>query len=229
MRKRSSFVRLGAAVAALSALLGLPLTSAPAAHADDPAVTLTTLYDAEGSSTIGSIGVTMPIDPTLLTETLDVNTSNIIDGTMPIPSQRTQFDAFGFIPMRATVSLTQVGPITGTLRKSPTNPRDLVITSDVAYTIRLSDVEAKVFGVWTPMFVGDHCRTADPVQIHVATPAGESFNVFTGGTVEGTYTIGNFTGCHAFFIPGLGSVAVNALVPGSDNAISLQLSNGRHP
>lgn len=227
MTKRPSLARTAAALAALLGL-GMLGTPTPAAHADDTDTTLTTLYDAQGTSTIGSIGASMPIGPTVLTETLDVPTKNIIDGTLPIPSQQVQFNAFGFLPVRATVSLTQVGPITGTLRPGPV-PRTNVITADVSYTIRLSNVKALIFGIWTPMFVGDNCRTADPVDIAVKTPDGQTFNVFSGGPVAGTYTIGSFTGCSAFFIPGIGSVAVNTLVPGSNNTIALQLSNGRSP
>lgn len=225
MKKHPSRTRAAAALAGLLGFAMLSLT-APPAHADD--TTLTTLYDAEGTTTIGSIGASMPIGPTVLTETLDVPTKDIIDGTLPIPSQQVQFNAFGFLPIRATVSLTQVGPITGTLRPGPA-PRTNVITADVSYTIRLSNVKALIFGIWTPMFVGSHCQTEDPVDIAVATPEGQTFNVFSGGPVTGTYTIGDFSGCHAFFIPGIGSVMINTLVPGDDNTIALQLSNGRNP
>lgn len=227
MKKRPSLARTAAA---LAVLLGLSMLGAPTptAHAEDTDTTLTTLYDAQGTTTIGSIGASMPIGPTVLTETLDIPTKNIISGTLPIPSQTMQFNALGFLPMRATVSLTQVGQITGTLRPGPA-PRTNVITADVSYTIRLSNVKALIFGIWTPLFVGDSCRTAEPVDIAVATPEGQTFNVFSGGPVAGTYTIGSFTGCSAFFIPGVGSLAINALVPGSDNTIALQLSNGRYP
>ncbi|TQK69700.1 hypothetical protein [Nocardioides sp. SLBN-35] len=227
MRKHTSLAR---AASALTVLLGLSMLAAPAptAHAEDTGTTLTTLYDAQGTSTIGSIGSSLPIGPTVLTETLDIPTSNIIDGTLPIPSQQVQFNALGFIPIRATVSLVQVGPITGTLRPG-TVPRSNAVTANVHYTIRLSNVKALIFGIWTPMFVGDNCRTAAPVDITVKTPDGQTFNVFSGGPVAGTYTIGDFTGCSAFFIPGVGSLAINAMVPGSNNTIALQLSNGRYP
>lgn len=225
MKKRP--FTLARASAALVALLGFAMVSgyAPSVQAAD---TLTTAYDASGSTTIGSTGTTMPIGPTVLTETMEVGPNNIISGTMPIPSQQVQFNAFGFLPIRATVSLSQVGEITGTLRPGAT-PRTNVVTADVSYTIKLSNVSAKIFGIWTPMFVGDHCQTADPVDIRVSTPAGQTFNVFSGGPLAGTYTIGEFSGCHAFFIPGVGSVMVNTLVPGSNNTIALQLSNGRMP
>jgi hypothetical protein len=53
----------------------------------------------------------------------------------------------------------------------------------------------------------------------VAIAAGATkFNVLAGGTLTGTYTIGNFAHC------GLTTGLVNLLVPGSGNTVSLTLA-----
>jgi len=59
------------------------------------------------------------------------------------------------------------------------------------------------------------------VEIDAATPAGQTFNVFSGGALTATYTIGNFANCG--FTTGL----INALVPGPNNTLSLTLSDGQ--
>ncbi len=223
--------RLAVVVAAAASLLFLG--SAPAAQAQDPNPTLNVDYDAVGTTYIGSqVDATMPIGPSTLESTLDVVTGEIVAGSLPIPSQQLNFDIFG-IPARATVTLTQVGELTGAL--IPTGPLgEARLESDVAYDIKISNIETRVFGIWWPLAVGSNCHTISPAQISVSTPEGEAFTLNGGGRVAGTYTIGKFTGCtplNFFNIPGFfpwfGSVPINALVPGSNNTIDLTINNPR--
>lgn len=214
---------LAVAVVSASLLTGVLATPASA----DPNPTLTDLYDAVGTSHVGSINADLPIAPTTLTETLDATTLQIIDGTLPIAPQQITFNALGFIPIRSTVSLIQTSPVTGALTPGPDGN---VITSTVSYTIKLSNVAVNVFGFWMPLFIGDHCQTINPVSITASSPAGQYFDVLNGGTVTGKYTIGNFQNCAPLDLPdffGVGSLPINALVPGTNNTINLQLSNGR--
>lgn len=207
----------------------------PAAHAEENP-TLDTIYDAVGSTHIGAqVDADMPLGPTEIRVKLDLVTTNIVDGSMPIPSKVVNFDIFG-IPSRATVTMTQVGPVTGTITPIPGQRGKNVLVSNVAYDIRLSNVQARVFGIWWPLAVGSNCHTVNPVQIEAKTPEGEFFTVLAGGRVTDTYTIGSFTGCtplNFFDIPGFfptfGSIPINALVPGTDNTLSLTLSNPHAP
>ncbi len=225
---RRSRLALGAAALSL-----LALTAAPAAQADTPNPTLTVKYDAEGSTYIGSqVDATMPLGPSTLTSTLDLVTGDIVAGSLPIPSQQLSFDVFG-IPARANVTLTQVGELTGALLQTDQLGKAR-LESEVAYDIKISNIEAKVFGIWWPLGVGSNCHTINPAQISASTPEGEFFTINGGGRVTGDYTIGNFTGCtplNFFDIPGFfpwfGSIPVNALVPGSDNSIDLTIDNAR--
>jgi hypothetical protein len=223
---RRNWLRLLAAATAL--VLGAGLVAAGPASAD-PDPTLTDVFDAVGTSHIGSINASLPLGPTTLTESLDVVNLNIVDGTLPIPSQQVQFNALGLVPVRATVSLIQASPVTGTI-----TPIDdlghLKLVSHVSYTVKLSNVSFDLFGLWVPLGIGNSCQTINPAAITVSTPAGQSFDVANGGQVTGTYTIGQFQNCAPLNFPdffGIGSIPINTLVPGTNNTISLQLSNGR--
>lgn len=223
--------RLAVVVAAAASLLFLG--SAPAAQAQEPNPTVNVDYDAVGSTYIGSqVDATMPLGPSTLSSTLDVVTGEIVAGQLPIPSQQLNFDIFG-IPARATVTMTQVGELTGALLQTD-QLGQARLESNVAYDIKISNIEARVFGIWWPLAVGSNCHTINPVQIAANTPEGEYFSVNTGGRVTGTYTIGKFTGCtplNFFNIPGFfpwfGSIPVNSLVPGSNNTLDLTISNPR--
>jgi hypothetical protein len=216
--------RIVVAAASASLLAGV-LLATPAGADPDP--TLTDAYDAVGTTHIGSINADVPIAFTTLTETLDVNTLQIVDGSLPIAPQQVSFQALGFIPIRSTVSLIETSPVTGSI--TPTENGN-VITSKVSYTIKLSDVAVNVLGVWVPLFVGNNCRTINPVTISASSPPGQYFDILDGGTVTGKFTIGNFRDCAPLQLPdifGIGSLPINALVPGTNNTATIQLSNGR--
>lgn len=228
-RRRPSLVAgvIGAAAA-------LMLAFTPAASADEAAnPTLKVDWDAEGTTHIGGgVDASSHIGPTVLHSEFDPMTLEIVDGTMDIPSSVMNFDVLG-IPARATVSLSQASPMTGQI--TTTGLGEGSLTSDVSYDIQISDLEAKVFGIWWPLGVGSNCHTIDPVDITASTPEGEVFTIGDGGPLEGTFSIGNFTGCtplNFFDIPGFfpwfGSIPINAIVPNSDNTIELNISNPRY-
>ena len=226
-RRRTWVATAFAALVATALLVG-----APAAQASQNP-TLEIDYDAIGTTHIGSqVDSSMALGPSVLESTLDVTNGHIVGGSLAIPTQTMSFDIFG-IPAQAKVTMTQVGPLTGAI--VPTDQlRKSRLSSTVAYDIKLSDVKAKVFGVWWPLAVGSRCHTAEPVDITASTPEGEFFTVNGGGRVTSTYTIGSFTGCAALnffdipgFFPWFGSIPINALVPGTDNTLELQLSNPR--
>ncbi|HVV24947.1 MAG TPA: hypothetical protein VHF06_36285 [Pseudonocardiaceae bacterium] len=188
------------------------LAAVPAtASADTGPVVLTVAYDVSGTSTVAKTNSTIDLGPATLTTGLDAQGN--FTGTLPLPPTTTSFKALGLLPTTATVSFVPAGPVTGALSAHP----NVMITSTATYYLRLSDVT--VAGL--PALVGDHCQTKDPVTIPANTPDGQTFNITTGGTVTGTYTIGAFDHC------GLTTPLINLLVPGSGNTVTLQLSNGR--
>jgi len=232
--RRPSYLRLTSLAATLSSALLASVLLAPApTYAEDPHVIITNDLDAAGTTHIGAgVNADMSIGPTILTVTLDLTTKEISDGVMPIPSRVVTFSVFG-IPTRATVTMTQKTPLTGQL--SPTGIRaQYDLDAAVSYDIRLSNVQARMFGIWWPLAVGSNCHTIDPVQINAHSPEGRWFMLTQGGPATATYTIGNFTGCtplNFFDIPGFfptfGSVPINAIVPGSNNTLDLELRNPR--
>ncbi|MFJ9314999.1 hypothetical protein ACIRN4_12460 [Pimelobacter simplex] len=224
---RRTFRKLAVMATALAAM-AVGFGTAPA-HAAE----VTNDFDANGTTHVGgSVDASMPIGPTILTVDFDLTTRDISDGLMPIPAQVMNFDIMG-IPARSTVTMTQKTPLSGTLTPSGIRAK-YIMDSTVSYDIRLSNVEVKVFGIWWPLAVGSNCHTIDPVVINAKSPAGEYFMLTQGGPAEATYTIGNFTGCaplNFFDIPGFfpwfGSIPINAIVPNSDNTLSLNLTNPR--
>lgn len=204
---------------------GLCFTLAAPAQAADP--TLTESYTAVGSSHIAKINADLPITKTKLTATLDLNNFQITKGTLPIAPQVVSFKALGYIPIRGTTTLTQAGPITGSL--TPTDAGN-ILKASVAYTIKLTNLQVQFLGVWLPLNVGNNCQTISPAVIPVASPKGKYFDIANGGTVTGTYTIGNFQNCAPLMLPdpfGIGSLPVNALIPGPNNTVNLKLSDGK--
>lgn len=186
------------------------LAGVPAAAGADPVV-LTVAYDASGTSTVAKTNSTVALGPATLTTKLDAKGN--FTGSLPLPPTTTSFNALGLLPTKATITFLPAGPVTGFLSAHPTP----AVTSTATYYLKLSDVT--VAGL--PAFVGDHCQTEQPVAIPANTPAGQTFNITTGGTVTGTYTIGDFADC------GLITPLINLLVPGPGNTATLQLSNGR--
>lgn len=173
-------------------------------------VVLTVAYDASGTSTVVKTNSTVTLGPTTLTAGLDAQGN--FTGTLPLPPTTSSFKALGLLPTTATVTFIPAGPLTGNLSAHP----NVMVTSTATYYLQLSDVT--VAGL--PAFVGDNCVTDQPVTIPADTPAGQTFNLTTGGTVTGTYTIGNFDNC------GLITGLINLLIPGPGNTATLQLSNG---
>ncbi len=187
----------------------LALAAAPARAAGGP--TITVAYDAAGSSTVKKTGSVVPLGPTTLTTVVSGDGS--FTGSLPLPPQRTSFAVLGFVPVSATVTFVPAGgkrQVTGTLLQGK-------VRSKARYYLQLSDVT--VAGL--PGFVGDACRTVDPVVIPANTPKGQKFDLTSGGVLAGSYTIGQFANCN------LQTPVINALIPGTDNTQSITLSNGR--
>jgi len=63
------------------------------------------------------------------------------------------------------------------------------------------------------------CQTKDPVVVRLASKPG--FNAIAGGTVAGSYTIGDFSHCE------LATLLINLTIPGSGNTITLKLGKAK--
>ncbi|MBA8924852.1 hypothetical protein BC739_002051 [Kutzneria viridogrisea] len=106
-----------------------------------------------------------------------------ITGTLTLPPSRGYFVSFGFVPVTATVTLTPSDKVTAVLL-------DGKLTTTIKLGMRLSEV--KVNG--TPLDVGTHCESAQPLEI---TQSGAFSSPLTSGSIAGSYTIPPFHGCGA--------------------------------
>lgn len=196
---------------AAAAVGALALTAVPAATAHADGTVLAVTYDAAGTSVVKKTGSTIALGPTTLA--VKVAPDGSLTGSLPLPPRTTTFKVLGLLPVTATVTFVPAGgkrQVTGTLGVNK-------VRSKARYVLRLSDVS--VGGL--PAFVGSSCQTSSTVVIPANTPAGQKFDITTGGTLEGTYTIPSFANC------GLTTGIINLLVPGEGNTETITLSNGR--
>lgn len=199
-----------ARLATIGAAAAIALGTASAAHAD---TTVGIDYDVSGSTHIASTDSSIPVGPTTLSTVLDINNGDIT-GTMPIPSQQRTFNLIGFVPVSATVSFIEASPLSGHIDLTAANA---VVTGSASYMVQLSNV--KIAGI--PAFVGDNCKTVDPVTIPADTPAGQGFDLLGGGELTGTFSLGDFDHC------GINTWLINQVIPGSGNTVDLHVSNGQ--
>ncbi|MHA3704047.1 hypothetical protein ACXR2U_17905 [Jatrophihabitans sp. YIM 134969] len=196
------------APAAVTALL-VGAVATPAHAADDASATFQ--YDASGTATVAKTGSVVQLGPSTLT--VHLASDGTFTGSLPFAPASTSFKIIGLVPVSATVTYVPVGDVIGKLGKPPKTR----VTSSASYYLRLSDV--KTAGIPTP--VGNACQTAAPVTIPIATPKGQKFNISKGGTLTGSFTIGQFANC------GLTTLLINSLIPGAGNTTTVTLSNGR--
>lgn len=108
-----------------------------------------------------------------------------------LPPARSTFLAFGFMPVSATLQLTEIGTMNiigvGTLSS---------LTSNTAWSLmslHISDVTVN----GQPLNVGPHCQTVQPLLVKlVGLGAGpQPYSLQGGGPLTGTITVPPFSGC----------------------------------
>ena len=189
---------------AAGAVLAIP----SAAHAD-PVIAVD--YPASGTTTIKATGSSMNLGPGTLKSTLDLGTGDLT-GNLEMPPANGEFKQWGVIPVSVTTTMIEASPTTG---KVDLNTGKVTSTSKV--TLKLSNM--KVAGI--PVPVGDNCKTKEPATINLESQ--DDWNVLTGGTLTGTYTIPEFTNCL------LATPLINLTVPGPDNTITIKLGTPTVP
>jgi hypothetical protein len=204
MRKPLTLFLTTAAIAVTGIALATPALASPAAPSD---TTVGVTYPVTGSTFIKAINSTIALGPGTLSTTADLTTSTLT-GTLSLPPATGSFKELGLVPVTATTEMVQDGQATGTVNFS-TNQ----VTTTATETIKLTGL--KVAGL--PVPVGSSCQTS-PATITVTSQPG--FNVLSGGTLAGTYTIPRFAHC------GLATLLINLTLPGPGNTISLVLGAG---
>jgi hypothetical protein len=108
-----------------------------------------------------------------------------------LPPARTTFLGFGFMPVSATMQLTEIGTMNiigvGT---------GFTLTSNTAWSLmELRIYDVKVNG--QPLAVGPHCQTVRPLLIKLTgvSSGSQPYSLQGGGPLIGQVTIPPFTGC----------------------------------
>ncbi|MFG2003294.1 fibronectin type III domain-containing protein [Spirillospora sp. NPDC048911] len=112
------------------------------------------------------------------------------------------FSIFGFIPATANVAFAPQGKTTGTLSGA-------TLTTETKTIVKVPSV--KVFGM--EVGGGATCQTASAATIPLKAT---DWNVGTGGTLKGTYTLPALTGCGPL------TQIISALVAGPGNTVDLK-------
>jgi hypothetical protein len=202
-----------AAIAVTGIGLATPALASPAAPADQ---TVSVTYPVSGSTFIKAVNSSIALGPGSLSTTADLTTSTLT-GTLSLPPATGSFKELGLVPVTATTEMIQDGQATGTVNFT-TN----AVTTTTKESIKLTSL--KVAGL--PVPVGNSCETS-PATITVSSPPATitvssqpGFNVLSGGTLSGTYTIPSFAHC------GLATLLINLTLPGPGNTITLTLGAG---
>jgi hypothetical protein len=115
-------------------------------------------------------------------------TCRIVHG---LPPARATFLAFGFMPVSATLQLTEIGTI---------NIIGVGTTSALASNTAWSLMELRIYDVdinGQPLNVGAHCQTKDPLLIKLTGVSNgpQPYSLQGGGVLTGQVTIPPFEGC----------------------------------
>lgn len=119
-------------------------------------------------------------------------------GQPVLPPARATLLAFGFVPVSATIQISEIGSLNVALisctptKNCPNPPPKSVALFFGLVSLRISEVD--VNGV--PLNVGSHCQTATPFPLElVGVPP--TYNVsLIHGVLTGTVTIPSFSGCN---------------------------------
>lgn len=118
-------------------------------------------------------------------------------GHRELPPVRATFLAFGFVPVTASLTVTELRPISiRSVSGITAPPYPITVTATTTVAIRISDVV--VNGL--PLAIGPHCRPVSNARLtltghgdNTIPPTG--YTVPTGGPLTGRLTIPAFTDC----------------------------------
>jgi len=92
------------------------------------------------------------------------------------------------------------------------------LTANSSLYVEVPKVTVRLFGLKIPVGGGQDCRTADPVNIELASVEGTNFSLSEGGDVTGNYTLPPLQNCGPL------TDVLNQFLAGPDNGIDLTLT-----
>jgi hypothetical protein len=171
-----------------------------------PPNNITINYSVNGSTHIKALNTDVKLGPGTLNVSLDLSSGNFT-GDLSLPTAKASFTLLGFIPGTATINLVPASQVTGTFTNG-------VVNADAKETLQITNVS--ILGI--PVVLNSKtCETRAPADIPLMS--GANFNVQTGGTLTGTYTIPALKGC------GIVTPLLSALATGPGNTISVTIAN----
>jgi hypothetical protein len=194
-----------AAVVTLAAGAALGATAIPASAATSEKAT----YKVTGSTFLKAPNFTLDLGPGKLVSHVNLKTGKLT-ANLSLPNATGSFKQLGIVPVTATTQFINDGPTTG--RVSTTTG---VVHTKSKITLRI--VSLTVAGL--PIPVGKSCQTKSATVVRLTSQSG--FNVLQGGSLAGSYTIPDFSGC------GLSTGLINLTLPGSGNTITLTLGKAK--
>ncbi|HEX2317088.1 MAG TPA: hypothetical protein VHJ17_25305 [Thermomonospora sp.] len=173
------------------------------AHAQEP---VSYAYTLEGSSHVLRTEASTPLKGDVAVK-LDPATGGLTaDLTLARSSLR--FALMGGIPVRADIVFAPTGPVTGTFK-------DGVLTTESRMLVKLPVV--RILGL--PIAGGDKCETVYPTYVKLTSDG--PFDLATGGTLKGTYTLPKFEGCGRY------EDLVSGMASGPGNTVDLKLTSSQ--
>lgn len=207
-RPRTATLPRRAAVAGATALMTAGAIAATTGTASASTI-LHAKYKVSGSTYLAGPQSSLDLGPGTLAARVNTS-SGKITATLSLPPATGSFTELGIVPVTATAQFINDGPTRGKI-----NTRTGKVSTTSKITLQLTKLS--VAGV--PVPVGSSCETAQPVVVSLKSQKG--FNVLAGGTMAGSYTIGDFQGC------GVATALINLTIPASGNTISLTLGKAK--
>ena len=173
---------------------------------------LEVLLDLEGQTDIKASGSSLPLSGSIATQ-LELATG-MFEADLALDPTQGQFKIpllFKSLTANAKVTFEQADVTTGTLI-------DGNLTANSSLYVEVPKVTVRLFGLRVPVGGGRNCRTADPVNIELASVEGTNFSLSEGGDVTGNYDLPPLENCGPL------TDVLNQFLAGPDNGIDLTLT-----
>lgn len=173
---------------------------------------LEVLLDLQGQTDITASGSSLPLSGSIATQ-LELATG-MFEADLALDPTQGQFKIpllFKSLTANAKVEFEQADITTGTLI-------DGNLTASSSLYVKVPKVTVRLFGLKVPVGGGPDCRTADPVNIELASVEGTNFSLSEGGEVTGNYDLPALENCGPL------TDVLNQFLAGPDNGIDLTLT-----
>jgi hypothetical protein len=173
---------------------------------------LEVLLDLKGQTDIKASGSSLPLSGSIATQ-LELATG-MFEADLAIDPTQGQFEIpllFKSLTANAKVQFEQAGMTSGTLI-------DGNLMANSTLYVEVPKVTVRLFGLQIPVGGGEDCRTADPVNIELASVEGTNFSLSEGGDVTGNYTLPPLQNCGPL------TDVLNQFLAGPGNGIDLTLT-----